>query len=214
MPLWTLFLLDILIFAVTILGFIEYLRWKFSQATKGKIVLEEWLENGGRNRTLQQGIPVGKVNKVEIVRNKRKLQYIYSKEAVGTTMYPETMPFKFLQIPVPIVSFYEGITEPLNPYVAKTMSGKKQIVTVKELATPTMLGTLADEELLGILTAASQEIQHLEQELIKALAAKVNKWVVYIGLVAAIGVGIGATYIGIQNMHLLEYLVDAASRGG
>ena len=209
MPIWMLYVLDVLIVAVVLLGFVEYLRWKFNQTTKGKIVLEEWLESGSRLRTLQQSTPVGKVNKIEVVRNKRKLQYIYTKEAVGNTRYPEGMPFRFLQIAVPIVSFYEGCAEPINPYIIKALAGhKKHLVTIKELATPTMLGALADEELLGILTAASQEIQHLEQELIKALLAKVNKWVVYIGLVLAIGTGIGAIYIGVQNMNLIQYLVD------
>lgn len=201
MPIWILYLLDILVVLVVILGFIEAYRWKYSQATKGKIVLEEWLQNGARVKTLQQSIPIGENSKISITRDKTNLEYLFNKTAVGTTKYPETpiLPFKFLQIDVPIVSFYEGNAEPINPYANN-----------KPFITPTLLFSKSDEETLGILTSASQEIQHLEAELVKALATKLNKMVVYIGIGVMIVAGVVSIYFGTQILGLVQYLVDKA----
>ena len=192
MPSWVMYVGDILIFAVVFMGWILAMRWRYGKASRGKLVAEFWSETGFRYYRLLNKEPNG--IEVKAPTGHQVPRYFFNKDATGTTEYPRDpiLGLRFLQVPVPIVSWQENNPEPINPRT-KTL-----------YVTATLLASIEKDDFLAFAHAASEEIQKLQLELTKALASRLNKTIIYILLVLIILlVGVG-TYLGYMNYNMSQ----------
>lgn len=173
-----MYIIVIMVFIILILGMIQFYRWRYGKRIAGRVWCEFWPENKQRYRLLLPKNPDGctvdapQGHSITDLKGEQHSRYIYSKGDIDIAKYPPD-PFlglKALQVDCPLVSWKENHPDPINPYRAGI------IVTASKLA------NLNEDAFLAFAMAASQHIAELEKELAAALASKLNRNVVYIGL--------------------------------
>jgi len=173
-----MYVIVVMVFIILILGMILFYRWRYNKQIEGKLWCEFWPENKQRYRLLLPKNPDGctidapQGHDVRDLKGKQYNRYVYSKGDIDIAKYPPN-PFlgiKALQVDCPLVSWKENYPDPINPY------RDEPIVTASKLA------NLNEDAFLAFAMAASQHIAELEKELAAALASKVNRNIVYVGL--------------------------------
>jgi hypothetical protein len=176
------------------IGWVMYERHRLGKLVKGCLLAEFWQETGRRYKKIR---PI-EANGIEIKapNGHRCPRYFFSRETVGHTKYPES-PFlglTILQHDVPIVSWAEDNPEPIMP------------LEHPQVATSSLIGSVTDDDFAAFAIEANHKIKALEEQLIKALASKIDKNVVYIGLVVLALIGIIGAYFAYQNVQSISTL--------
>lgn len=188
-----MYVIAALVIIIVILGTIQFYRRHYGKQINGKLWCEYWPENKQRYRLLLPKNPDGctvnapQGHDVKNLKGEQTSCYVYSKADIDIAKYPPD-PFlglKTLQVDCPLVSWKENFPDPINPYRAGV------IVTASKLA------NLNEDAFLAFAMAASQHIADLEKELASALATKINRNIVYIGLALC--------FVGIIVVGFLSY---------
>ena len=195
-----IYVADVLIAAGLFFGIIFFARRKFSRMfmpnpkrPNGQIVAEFWPESG---HDYPKVLPI-EPNGIEVRAPKghQLTRYLFDKNAVRTCKWPRDAIFISMGISVdaPIVRWAVNNPEPINPYCTKPV------------VTSTMLGSLGDDDFLGVLAAASKEIEQLEVELAKALGSRIPKEVFYVMLgIVLIAAGAAAVFAYLANAGITK----------
>jgi hypothetical protein len=195
-PNWMIYIIDgvglIVIFACWVL----FERRRIGKLVKGSLLAEFWQETGRRYKKIR---PI-ESNGIEIKapNGHRCPRYFFSRETVGHTMYPES-PFlgiTLLQHDVPIVSWAEDNPEPICPHEHPAV------------ATSSLIGSVTDDDFAAFAIAANQKIKALEEQLIKAIASKINPMVIYVGLTIVAVIGIIGAYFAYGDMNILKNIAN------
>lgn len=187
MPNWMIYIIDGVGLIFCFIGWVMYERHRIGKLVKGCLLAEFWQETGRRYKKIR---PI-EANGIEIKapNGHRCPRYFFSRETVGHTKYPES-PFlglTILQHDVPIVSWAEDNPEPIMP------------LEHPQVATSSLIGSVTDDDFAAFAIEANHKIKALEEQLIKALASRINPMYVYMGLIFAILVAAIAAYMGYMN---------------
>lgn len=123
--------------------------------------------------------------------------YFYNKENTWQTRYPD-MPFlgvAALQVPIATVWYYEENPEPITSHPENP------------IATSSMIFASVDQAFALVVQELDAELQKTKAELLKALQSKINKNVVYIGLVAIAILVIADVYLNYSNGQVTKNLM-------
>lgn len=179
MPNWMIYIIDAIGLLIIFASWVLWERRRIGKLVKGCLLAEFWTESGRRYKKIR---PI-EANGIEIKapNGHRCPRYFFSRETTGYTKYPEA-PFlgiSLLQHDVPIVSWAEDNPEPICPHDHPVV------------ATASLIGSVTDDDFASFAIAANQKIKALEEQLIKALASRLNPAYIYIGgIIVILGIAV------------------------
>jgi len=196
---WFLVMFNITAVLFVISGGLVAIRYKYQRDVmpskkypQGRMVAEFWTELGPRYRKLCEIQTNGW--EIKSPSGHTETRYFFDKPSMGMTKYPlqPMIPIPFVQIDVPIVSWYENDPNPINP----------KRVDEDGNPTPLLTSEMHDQVRDSGSLAAGQEILREDNErqaaLAKALTNMLDKRLVYILLVLAACGGLGAAVFAFQ----------------
>lgn len=204
--------LDIFIAISVILGWLWYMKWKYSRDLKpskkfpqGRMICEFWQETGTRRRELRgisengEGI-MEKDGSPSRATGKGKIKddcYFFRKEHVGRTKYPldPILNLTILQADASIVSWPEGIVEPINPWKTRRDQMTNPFISRRYVQ------GLRDQDRLASNRAISEEIEEAE---LKHQQKPLNPQYVYLLLIVAIAGACGAAIFAYQAFQVIQ----------
>ena len=196
---WFIVIFNIAIAVSVILAGLFAIRWKYQRDVlpsrkhpQGRMVAEFWTELGPRYRDLCEIQTNGW--EIKAPSGHDCPRYFFDKPSMGMTKYPlqPVIPFRFVQIDVPIVSWYENDPEPINP---KRVDADGNPVS---LMTSEMHDLVRDTDSLGAGQTILREDDERQSALVKALANMPNKRYIYAMLILAAGSALGAAVFAYQ----------------
>lgn len=196
-----IYALDISIIIAIISGLFWILRIKYAHDVapskkhpQGMLLAEWWKEDGRRPKDLCEIATNGW--EIKAPSGHRCPRYFFLKSAKGTAKYPPNplLPFSFLQVDVPTVSWRENDPEAIDP----TEDRSKITVTAE------MHDLIRDTDSLAAGQAINEEMAKTQEELSKALTNKINPNLVYILISVAILGSIVAAMFAYQAYKALN----------
>lgn len=195
--------LDIAIPIAAISAFFWILRIKYEYDVKaskkhpqGRMIAEFWKEDGRRPKFLVDIATNGWEVKAPEGQAHRCPRYFFLKSSVGKTKYPTQplLPFSFLQVDAPIVSWIENCPEAIDP----TKDGHKIEVTAE------MHDLVRDTDSLSAGQALNDEMAKTQQELASALKQRINPTILYVLLIVCTLGTVGAAIFAYQAFNALQ----------
>lgn len=210
-----LWMFNISVSVAVFLGFIFFLRWKYQKDVSpdkkhplGKIMAEFWTTAGPRVRYPVWIKPSG--NEIDLPMAAKSEggpdvspRYFFTKSSMGWTKYPlqPLLPFKFVQVDIPIVSWIEDCQDPIDPKRVNErgeVDEKGNKLDYPYMMTPTMHDLVRDTDTLAAGEMMLKEEKERQEEIARVLATAVDKKYVYIGLVAAVACAMAAAVFAYQ----------------
>ncbi len=181
-----IYALDVFIVISVILGLLLGLRWKYGhdlapskEWPHGKMIAEFWTTAGPRYRQVMGILPNG--FEVKSPAGHKNPRYFFNKAAVGHTKYPlqPLLPFSFVQVDAMVVSWYQDNPEPIP-------ATRAALVVDGKVVTSELMDLARDTETLSTAQAVNEEMAKTQDQLVKAIAGRLDKRIVYIGLIVAV----------------------------
>jgi len=199
---WFIVIFDIAVVVAVAFGGLFAIRWKYQRDVlpskkypQGRMVAEFWTELGPRYRKLCEIRTNGW--EIEVPAGHVAPRYFFDKASMGMTKYPlqPLIPFRFVQIDVPIVSWYENDPNPINPKRVDEDGNPIPIMSSE------MHDLVRDADALAAGHAINEEMARTQEGMAKALAGKLDKRYVYILLLVAACGSLGAAVFAFQTFR-------------
>ncbi len=196
-----IYALDIAVVIAVISGLFWIVRIKYEHDVstskkhpQGMLLAEFWKEDGRRPKVLSEIATNGW--EIKAPAGHKCPRYFFLKSAKGVAKYPPSplLPFSFLQVDVPTVSWRENDPEAIDP----TEDRSKITVTAE------MHDLIRDTDSLAAGQAINDEMAQTQAELQKALTNKLNPNLIYILISVAILAAGGAAVFAYQAYKSLN----------